>query len=490
MQLEYILTSMMFSNINKLSSGNWFFDMLVLLILIMSSQLFMNDNVKLKVQDYINNNFLQDKKKNMITYSASTKELSNRYRALMHFISLNNDPTVKALSEVEIKKYNSRIDEDEYSSSVYRVSQSTNFKINDKINGRVYWSSKDKTEHNGKVQYVEYQNLEISSFVMSLKELTEWVDYIEKDYKKYLKNKMLDTQTLVEVSWDNKNQDISVFYTPWESNVNFNNRFFTGKDEILDKINFFIKNEQWYKERGIPYTFGILLWGDPGCGKTGFIKSLMNLTKRHGIDIKLSKKFDMVKLKDIMCDDEISQDVIIPQDKRILLFEDIDAMGEVVKDRNLPKEESDVDIESKIKEALAKNNKRRKSFDEYDTVNQEPNTDNNNLSYFLNILDGLQECPGRIIVMTTNKPEYLDKALVRPGRIDFKLNMTKATIDDIKNILEFYWSTKILYVPDIDIDKKLSHAEITSCCRLSTNINDTYDKIKQKILEIETNITF
>jgi SpoVK/Ycf46/Vps4 family AAA+-type ATPase len=189
-----------------------------------------------------------------------------------------------------------------------------------------------------------------------------------------------------------------------------------------------------------------------------------------------------------MCDDEISHDVIIPQDKRILLFEDIDAMGEVVKDRNLPKEESDVDIESKIKEALAKNNKRRKSFDEYDTVSQEPNTDNNNLSYFLNILDGLQECPGRIIVMTTNKPEYLDKALVRPGRIDFKLNMTKATISDIKNILEFYWSTKILYVPEIDMDKKLSHAEITSCCRLSSDINDSFEKIKQKILEIETNI--
>jgi hypothetical protein len=67
--------------------------------------------------------------------------------------------------------------------------------------------------------------------------------------------------------------------------------------------------------------------------------------------------------------------------------------------------------------------------------------------------------------------------------------MTKATIDDIKNILEFYWSTKIVYVPDIDMDKKLSHAEITSCCRLSSNINDSFDKIKQKIIEIESNST-
>jgi len=473
----------MFSNINKISTGRWYIDILVTLIPILVIRFLMNENNKSKVYEYINTLILLKQKNNMITYSASTKELSNRYRALMHFISQNDDPTVRALSEVEIRRYNSRLDEDEYSSSVYRVSQATNFKINKNINGRVYWSSKEKAEHNGKVTSVEYQNLEIFSNVLSLKQLTDWVDEIEKEYKKYLKNKMLDSQTLVEISWDNKSQNTSIFTTPFESNVTFDNRFFTGKAEILEKINFFINNEQWYKDRGIPYTLGILLWGEPGCGKTGFIKSLMNLTKRHGIDIKLSKKFDLTKLKDIMCDDEISHDIIIAQNKRILLFEDIDAMGDVVKDRDLPRDDIEIDIDSKIKEVLLRKNKRgsRKSFDDNDSVCYESNTDNNNLSYFLNILDGLHECPGRIIVMTTNKPEYLDKALIRPGRIDFKINMTKATIEDIKNILEFYWSTNIHSICDLELNKKLSHAEIISCCRLSNNINDSIEKIKQKI---------
>jgi chaperone BCS1 len=34
------------------------------------------------------------------------------------------------------------------------------------------------------------------------------------------------------------------------------------------------------------------------------------------------------------------------------------------------------------------------------------------------VLDGVVDCPNRILVMTTNHPEKLDPALIRPGRID------------------------------------------------------------------------
>ena len=489
MQIDTIMTTLMFSNINKVSTGHWLFDLLFTGLIMISIKIFMSDNFKNNFNIILS--YISGKQKiNMITFSASTKDQSNKYKALMHLISQSNDPTVKALSEIEIKRYNSRIDDDEVCNSVYRVSQATTFKINDNINGKVYWSSKDKTEHNGKIQYVEYQNLEISSKYISLRDLTEWVNDIEKKYKTYVKNKMLDTQTLVEISWDSKENYMSVFYAPWQSNVTFNNRFFTGKKEILDKIQFFLNNEEWYKDRGIPYTLGILLWGEPGCGKTGFIKALMNLTKRHGIDIKLSKKFNMNSLREVICDDEINSDIIIPQNNRILLFEDIDAMGDVVKDRDLPKEQQDVDIEAKIKEAFKKSKRgSRKSMDENDSIFQETSNDNNNLSYFLNILDGLHECPGRIIIMTTNKPEYLDKALIRPGRIDFKLNMTKATIYDIKDILNFYWKTNTSLTIDIEFDKKLSHADVISCCRLSSNIEESIIKIGKKSIDIDSELT-
>ncbi|KAF0691357.1 hypothetical protein As57867_017338, partial [Aphanomyces stellatus] len=40
-----------------------------------------------------------------------------------------------------------------------------------------------------------------------------------------------------------------------------------------------------------------------------------------------------------------------------------------------------------------------------------------NLSGLLNVLDGVVDSPGRILIMTTNHPEKLDPALIRPGRV-------------------------------------------------------------------------
>jgi ATP-dependent 26S proteasome regulatory subunit len=119
-----------------------------------------------------------------------------------------------------------------------------------------------------------------------------------------------------------------------------------------------------------------------------------------------------------------------------------------------------------------------KKLKKSDTLN------NNNLSYFLNILDGLQECSGRIIIMTTNKPHILDNALIREGRIDYKIEFTNATYEDVKNIVHFYWSDTInkttdnelcslsLNVPEIvaTVDKKYTHAKIINICRSSDTI--------------------
>jgi len=49
------------------------------------------------------------------------------------------------------------------------------------------------------------------------------------------------------------------------------------------------------------------------------------------------------------------------------------------------------------------------------------------LGEILTVLDGTMEVPGRMIVMTTNHPEVLDDALIRPGRIDVQAAFTYAS---------------------------------------------------------------
>src|SRR5882757_3156429 len=49
------------------------------------------------------------------------------------------------------------------------------------------------------------------------------------------------------------------------------------------------------------------------------------------------------------------------------------------------------------------------------------------LSGLLNVLDGFYAPTNVLFVMTTNHVEALDKALLRPGRIDYKLYLGKAT---------------------------------------------------------------
>ena len=51
----------------------------------------------------------------------------------------------------------------------------------------------------------------------------------------------------------------------------------------------------------------------------------------------------------------------------------------------------------------------------FSSIFDKPENDALNLAGLLNVLDGVVDSPGRILVMTTNHPEKLDAALIRPG---------------------------------------------------------------------------
>jgi len=66
-----------------------------------------------------------------------------------------------------------------------------------------------------------------------------------------------------------------------------------------------------------------------------------------------------------------------------------------------------------------------------------------NLSGLLNVLDGVVDTPDRILVMTTNHPEMLDPALIRPGRIDKKILLGFMSPVHAASMMEHYFQTTL-----------------------------------------------
>jgi len=64
-------------------------------------------------------------------------------------------------------------------------------------------------------------------------------------------------------------------------------------------------------------------------------------------------------------------------------------------------------------------------------------------SGLLNALDGVAGQEGKLVIMTTNHPEALDEALVRPGRVDFRAQFHHASREAIQEVFcNFYKSCK------------------------------------------------
>ena len=137
--------------------------------------------------------------------------------------------------------------------------------------------------------------IEIYSYNLSLKQLIDFVDKLDLEHRnaiEKIRNNKKFIYSLVG-SNDNNNYDREI-KNVWEecefkSTRNFNNLFFDDKKRLINKLNFFTNNKEWYEYEGYPYTFGIGLHGPPGTGKTSVIKCIANKLNRHIIVIPLSK---------------------------------------------------------------------------------------------------------------------------------------------------------------------------------------------------------
>jgi hypothetical protein len=167
----------------------------------------------------------------------------------------------------------------------------------------------------------------------------------------------------------------------------------------------FLASGRWYASRGIPHRRGYLLQGPPGSGKSSLVAAL---AAELGLSI-----FSVTLSSPLLTDDGLRSLLNAAGTKGVLLLEDIDAA-----------------FGSRVNAAAAGDGK-----------NGGGSSSALTLAGLLNALDGVAAQEGRLLFLTTNHPERLDPALVRPGRVDVRVSFAKASRSQLRRLFaRFFFS--------------------------------------------------
>jgi mitochondrial chaperone BCS1 len=168
------------------------------------------------------------------------------------------------------------------------------------------------------------------------------------------------------------------------------------KERLLADITKFKASQKRYQSLGVPYHRGYLFYGPPGTGKTSLVSAI---AARFGMSIYAINLAHFNDRSLVGAMNEVEPNSVI-------LFEDIDCMKSG---------DARAKGEEKVNESQAKAS----------TTKEDRN--GVTLSGLLNAIDGFSAPDNVLFVMTSNQFDALDPALLRPGRIDYRLYLGPAT---------------------------------------------------------------
>jgi hypothetical protein len=302
----------------------------------------------------------------------------------------------------------------------------------------------------------------LMSYEHDVQHLQSFIDTCTANYERTLANKLGNSryffdqviQSKMKGSTQNSLPNSHLIYTKTKFNTNrtFQNVFFEDRRHVQGRTQFFLEHRDWYDAKGIPYTLGFLFHGPPGTGKTSTIKAIANEGRRHIINVQLNEIKTKAQLQHLFFNDEIhvyngatTEKYIIPVSERLYVIEDIDAMGDTVLRREWKKP---VVTKPKSEEDAWLDRQKESEQEKLD------------LSFLLNLLDGTLEASGRILIVTTNFPERLDRALVRPGRVDMIVNFKYSTRAVLQEMIDAFYDRSVPLPEEETLEGKWTPAEV------------------------------
>ncbi|XAO26058.1 hypothetical protein I312_104892 [Cryptococcus bacillisporus CA1280] len=192
------------------------------------------------------------------------------------------------------------------------------------------------------------------------------------------------------------------------------------KQKLKECIEWPLMHRDTFKRLGVEAPRGVLLYGPPGCSKTMTAKALATESGINFIAVKGPELLNKYVGESERAVREIFRKARAASPS-IIFFDEIDALG---------------------------------------SARSDDHTHSGVLTSLLNEMDGVEELSGVTVVAATNRPDVLDSALMRPGRLDRILYVGAPDFETRKDIFRIRMATMAVE-PGVNVERL---AEITEGC--------------------------